>query len=77
MVDFGEADDVLGPAGLIPTTRGIASAAGQSTRPEAKHDQRVRAETGASQSSTRFAGPVGGKEGHDDDSDEFVDAEEA
>lgn len=78
LVDFGEADDVLGPVGLIPTTRGIASAAGQSTRPETKNKvRRARSGSGASALSARSAGSVGGKGGHDDDSDEFVDAEEA
>lgn len=62
LVDFGEADGVLGPVGLIPTNREITSTAARPTRPEAVDKARHWS---------------GGKVGHDDDdSDEFIDAEE-
>lgn len=76
-MDFGEADDVLGPVGLIPTNRGIPSTAGRSTRLEARDKGRHRSCSEASSLSARSSGSGGGKSGHDDDSDEFVDANEA
>lgn len=75
-MDSGEADDVLGPVGLIPKNREIASKAVQSTKPEAAQH---RSGSGASSLSAHSAGPTSGdanNSGHDDDSDEFIDAEE-
>lgn len=74
LVDFGEADDVLGPVGLIPTNREITSTT-RSTRPEAVDKARHWSGSGATSLSARSASS--GKFGHDDDdSDEFIDAEE-
>lgn len=77
-MDCEEADDILGPVGLIPINREIISAV-LSTRPETKNEERHRSGPGASLLSARSVGSASGggtsKGGHDD-SDEFVDAEE-
>ncbi|KAH0613499.1 uncharacterized protein H6S33_005385 [Morchella sextelata] len=72
-----EADE-FGP-GLIPTNRGVTTAAGHSTRPEARQEVRhSRSGSGVSTTSARSASSVRaqGRGVKYDDSDEFVDAEE-
>lgn len=79
-MDSGEADDVLGPVGLIPKNRGITSTAVRSTKPETGSKARQhRSGSGASSLSARSVGPTSGDANNgenDDDSDEFIDAEE-
>lgn len=77
LIDFGEAD-LLGPVGLIPITRGV-SIASRSTRLEPKHKgEPLKSGSGVSSLSPRPAGSASeaGRSEYDNDSDEFVDAEE-